>query len=369
MNNHPLHIVHTEASTGWGGQEIRILSEATGLRDRGHRVELLCPGDAPIFEAARDLGLTATALQIGKKNLPGLLAIRNWLKSHPTVDILNTHSSTDSWLSAIACKTIGKPPVIVRTRHISAPVPRNMPTRWLYTRASRHIVTTGEKLRRTLIDDNHFPGENITSVPTGVDPQVYRPGDKIAARKKLNLPTDISVIGIVATLRSWKGHQYLLEAVKELDRPDTLLLIVGDGPKRSEIELAVKSLGITHQVRLPGNQKDVTPWLQTMDLLALPSWANEGVPQSILQAMMCALPVISTPVGSIEEAVINGETGIIIPKQDVTALAAAIADLLDHKEHAHTLGENGMKRAHKSFSRENMLSRMEDIFFALVKRE
>lgn len=366
MNNRPLHIVHTEASTGWGGQEIRILSEATGLRDRGHNVELLCPGDAPIYAAARDMKLTATALDIGKKHIPGLLTMRNWLKCHPEVDILNTHSSTDSWLSAIACKTLGRPPVIVRTRHISTPIPRNKPTRWLYTKASRHIVTTGERLRSTLINYNHFPAENITSIPTGVDPQLYRPGDKTAAREKLNLPTDIPVIGIVATLRSWKGHQYLLEAVKELHRPDILLLIVGDGPKRSEIELAVKTLGITRQVLLPGNQKDVTPWLQTMDLLALPSWANEGVPQSILQAMMCALPVISTAVGSIEEAVINGETGIIIPKQDTGALAAAIADLLDHPGHARTLGENGIKRAHKFFSRDIMLDRMEEIFTALV---
>jgi len=367
MNNRPLHIVHTEASVGWGGQEIRILSEATGLRDRGHRVELLCPGDAPIFSAARDLGLTVTALDIGKKNLPGLLALRDWLKRHPRVDILNTHSSTDSWLSAIACKSLSNSPVMVRTRHISAAVPGNMPTRWLYTRASRHIVTTGEKLRRTLIKDNRFPGENITSVPTGVDPQIYRPGDKTAVRKILNLPVDTPVIGIVATLRSWKGHQYLLEAVKKLNRPDLLLLIVGDGPYRPKIDLAIENLGISHQVRLVGNQKEVTPWLQTMDLLALPSWANEGVPQSILQAMMCALPVISTPVGSIEEAVIHGETGVIIPKQDTKALATAIADLLDHPEHARALGEEGMKRAHEHFSRENMLNRMEGIFADLVK--
>ncbi|HBH35125.1 MAG TPA: glycosyltransferase family 1 protein [Gammaproteobacteria bacterium] len=366
MTNLPLHIVHTEASTGWGGQEIRILSEATGLRDRGHYVQLLCPGDAPIFEAARDMGLTATALDIGKKRIPGLLAMRNWLKNHPTVDILNTHSSTDSWLSAVACKTLSRPPIIVRTRHISTPISHDFSTRWLYTKASRHIVTTGEKLRRTLIEENRFPDEKITSVPTGVDPQIYRPGDKAAARKMLNLPVDTRIIGIVATLRGWKGHQYLLDAVKELNRPDILLLIVGDGPQGSNIELAVENLGITHQVRLVGNQKEVTPWLQTMDLLALPSWANEGVPQSILQAMMCALPVISTPVGSIEEAVINGETGIIIPKKDADALAAAIADLLDHPEHARALGEAGVKRAHELFSRKNMLDHMEEIFSALA---
>ncbi len=366
MNNRPLHIVHTEASCGWGGQEIRILSEATGLRDRGHRVELLCPGDAPIFTAARDMGLTATALDIGEKRLPGLLAMRDWLKKHSTVDILNTHSSTDSWLSAIACKSLLKSPAVVRTRHISTPIPRNMPTRWLYTKASRHIVTTGEKLRRTLIVYNHFPGENITSVPTGVDPHVYRSGEKTAARKNLNLPVDIPIIGIVATLRDWKGHDDLIEAMAILDRP-VLLLIVGDGPRRSNIERAIRKHGLGDRVRMVGNQKEVTPWLQAMDLFTLPSWANEGVPQGILQAMMCELPVISTPVGSIEEAVVDGETGIIVPTRNAGTLAAAITELLDHPERARALGEAGVKRAHELFSRETMLNRMEKIFSALAK--
>ncbi|MBG7602885.1 MAG: glycosyltransferase family 4 protein [Gammaproteobacteria bacterium] len=366
MNNRPLHIVHTEASTGWGGQEIRILSEATGLRDRGHNVELLCPGDAPIFAAARDMGLTATALDIGKKHFSGLFAMRDWLKKHPTVDILNTHSSTDSWLSAVACKSLLKSPTIVRTRHISTAVPKNMPTRWLYTRASRHIVTTGERLRCTLIEENRFPAENITSVPTGVDPQIYRRSDKTAAREKLNLPADVPIIGIVATLRDWKGHDDLIEAIAILDRP-VLILIVGDGPRRSSLERAIHKYGVDERVHMVGNQKEVTPWLQAMDLFTLPSWANEGVPQGILQAMMCALPVISTPVGSIEEAVIDGETGIIIPKQDAEALAAAITSLLDHPERARAFGEAGVQRAHELFSRDTMLDRMEEIFSALAK--
>ena len=365
MNNQPLHIVHTEASCGWGGQEIRILSEATGLRDRGHRVELLCPGDAPIFAAAHDMGLSATALDIGKKHLPGLLAMRDWLKIHPTVDILNTHSSTDSWLSAVACMSLSKSPAMVRTRHISTAVPKNMPTRWLYTSATRHIVTTGERLRRTLIEENRFPAEQITSVPTGVDPQIYQRGEQTAAREKLNLPVDIPVIGIVATLRDWKGHDDLIEAIAILDRP-LLLLIVGDGPRRSSIERKIRKYGVEEQVRLVGNQNEVTPWLQTMDLFTLPSWANEGVPQGILQAMMCALPVISTAVGSIEEAVIDGETGIIVPTRNADALAAAIAGLLDNPEHAHALGEAGAKRAHELFSRDTMLNRMQEIFSTLA---
>mgnify|MGYP001816931075 CR=1 FL=1 len=366
MNKRPLHIVHTEASTGWGGQEIRILSEATGLRDRGHKVELLCPAEAPILAAARALELDATALEIGEQRPRSLLALRGWLKRHPSVEILNTHSSTDSWLAAVACKSLAGTPLIVRTRHISTPVSHNAPTRWLYTRATRHIITTGERLRRTLIDDNGFAAEHITSVPTGVDPQRYHPGDSKAARARLGLPTDQRIVGIVATLRDWKGHKFLVEALAGLQQPKTLLLIVGDGPHRSSIERHIHELGIGERVRLVGNQQDVTPWLQAMEIFVLPSWANEGVPQAILQAMMCALPVISTPVGSIEEAVIDGETGIITPPRDAAALAAALSELLDDPERAAKLGKAGAQRAHALFSRERMLESMEQIFLSLA---
>src|ERR1700691_3723542 len=152
-----MHIVHTEASLGWGGQEIRILGEAAGMIARGHRVSLLCPPAASIFSEAANRGVPVTALPIARKNLRGLLALRGWFKNH-VPDVVNTHSSTDSWLAALACASLSAPPPIVRTRHISAAVPNNTATRWLYRTATRHIVTTGEQLRAQLMRDNGIDG-------------------------------------------------------------------------------------------------------------------------------------------------------------------------------------------------------------------
>ena len=86
-----MRIVHTEASCGWGGQEIRILEEANGLIARGHQVSLICPKEAPIFDRAAHYGVPAYALPIGRKNIAGLMAMYRWLKNHP-VDVVNTHS-------------------------------------------------------------------------------------------------------------------------------------------------------------------------------------------------------------------------------------------------------------------------------------
>ncbi|MBL8515099.1 MAG: glycosyltransferase, partial [Betaproteobacteria bacterium] len=99
----PLSILHTESSLGWGGQEIRILTEARGFLDRGHQVTLLTPRAAPIFAAAEQRGIPVVDVDIAKKRLSHLSALRQWFKNPGTrFDLVNTHSSTDAWLVAIA---------------------------------------------------------------------------------------------------------------------------------------------------------------------------------------------------------------------------------------------------------------------------
>ncbi|MFL6572267.1 MAG: glycosyltransferase family 4 protein, partial [Burkholderiales bacterium] len=225
-----MRIAHTEASLGWGGQEIRILSEAKGLIGRGHEVVLLCPAEARIYAEAPAWSVPAVALPIGKKRPKGVSALMRWFRKN-RCDLLSTHSSTDSWLGAFALLLMGRPFPMVRTRHISAPVPRNPLSRWLYTRATAQIVTTGELLKKELVERNGYPARRIESVPTGIDPRRFRPGDRAEARRRLGLPQDATLVGIVATLRSWKGHLFLIDAFAEL--PGTLMLvIVGDGPMR-----------------------------------------------------------------------------------------------------------------------------------------
>ncbi len=356
-----MKILHTEASCGWGGQEIRILEESRGMIERGHSVHVLCPAESRIFEEGPKRGVPTIALPIGRKNIKGLLTLRRWLKSNP-VDVINTHSSTDSWLTVLACKTLKNAPPIVRTRHISSPIPNNWASRQLYATAVNHVVTTGEALRRQVIKQTGTAPSRVTSVPTGIDPERFFPGDKREVRIKLGLDPDANYVGIVATLRSWKGHLYLLEAFAQLKRPNLHLLIVGEGPMRGPIEEKITALGILERVTLTGQRSDPEHWLQAMDIFCLPSYANEGVPQAILQAMLCGLPIVTTPVGAILEAVKDNESALIVPPKDPESLAAAITRLLDNDTLAAKLGAEARRIANAEFSREAMLDHMEHIF-------
>ena len=360
-NAKKLTIAHTESSCGWGGQEIRILTEAAGMIQRGHRVTLLCPPEATIFAAAKMRGVPVVSLPIGRKSMQGLRSMRRWLAANAT-DVINTHSSTDSWLAAVASRLIKAPPPIVRTRHISAPIPNNISTRWLYQSATRHIVTTGMRLRQQLIDDNHYRADTITSVPTGVDVNLVTRGNKMQARDQLDLDNTSFLIGIVATLRSWKGHQYLIDAFAKLNYPSAKLVIVGDGPQYSALAAKINKSHLEARVLMVGNQSDVRPWLTALDIFALPSYANEGVPQSIIQAMLCGLPIITTPIGSILEAVEHDRSGLIVVPEDVDSLAAAMQRLIADPDLRQRLGDHAYQHAYATFGLEQMLDKMETVF-------
>ena len=368
MNIHnktrPLSILHTESSLGWGGQEIRILTEAKGFLERGHRVMLLTPPDAEIFPAAQKMGVPVTAVGMAKKRLGPLFALRGWLaRNGRDYDVINTHSSTDSWLAAVSCATLGEMPPIVRTRHVSTAINQHFSTHWLYTKATAHIVTTGEALREQLHRDNGYALENMTSVRTGIDLRHYRPLDKAAMRAKLGIE-DQPTLGVLATLRDWKGHRDLLDAMVLLRAQFPLwrLIIIGDGPERERLTARIAELGLQSIVRLVGNQDNVPEWLSALDLLTLPSYGAEGVPQGIMQGMACGVPVVSTTVGAINEAVQEGETGYVVKPRDPALLAVALGKLMADEALRKQMGAASLRYAQDNFGIDVMLDKMQSVF-------
>jgi glycosyltransferase involved in cell wall biosynthesis len=109
----------------------------------------------------------------------------------------------------------------------------------------------------------------------------------------------------------------------------------------------------------------VAPWLQAFDVFCLPSYANEGVPQALMQAMACGLPVVTTPVGNIEEIVADGETGVLVPPQDAERLRAALDALLADAGRREALGRRAHEAAAARFGDDRMVERMIEVFAAV----
>jgi glycosyltransferase involved in cell wall biosynthesis len=368
----PLSIAHTEASMGWGGQEIRTLTEAAGFIRRGHRAIIYAPPGARIVAEASRYGVPVATLPIGRKRPRGVRALARALAAQP-VDVVNAHSSTDAWLAALACRWLarkGRAPVLVRTRHVSIGVPNDFATRWLYRRATARVVTTGVALRDQLIRDNGLTPERVDSVPTGIDAATFAPLSREAARRELGLAPGAPWIGIVATLRSWKGHRFLVDAMPLLTHRGACLLIVGDGPQRDALETQVDALALGERVVFAGQQADVARWLAALDVFVLPSYANEGVPQALLQAMFAGIPCVTTDAGAIPEIARDQDTAYIVPREDPRALAAAIDHVLDRPDEASAIAQRARAFVIPRYGIETMLERMEQVFrSALAERD
>jgi glycosyltransferase involved in cell wall biosynthesis len=366
----PLSIAHTEASTGWGGQEIRVLTEAAGFIARGHRVVVYAANGARILAEAPRFGVPAVALPIGTKRPRGARAMIRTL-ARERLDIVNTHSSTDTWARGDRLP-LGSTRGAARVRrwcarHVAIPVPNDALTRWLYRRATQRIVTTGDALRDQLIRDNGVDPQRIDSVPTGIDADRFLPRDRAVARHELALlPQEVPLIGIVATLRSWKGHRFLIDALARLRHRDARLAIVGDGPQRTALEAQTDKLGLRDRVIFAGQRDDVAPWLTALDLFVLPSYANEGVPQALLQAMFAGVPCVTTAAGAIPEIARDGETARVVAVEDADALAAGIDALLDDPAEASRLALRAREFVVPRYGVRMMLDRMDAVFHRAV---
>jgi glycosyltransferase involved in cell wall biosynthesis len=363
-----MHIVHTEADGGKGGQPLRIINESLGLIQRGHQVTILCPESAPLHALAQDAGLTVVTMPLRRKNLKNLQSLRHWLKSHrQSIDVINSHNSADTWLVALANLTLSNPVPLVRTRHASGVPRNNWTTRWLFRKACAHIVTTGEALRHQVADIG-VPLAQSTSVPSGVDTQRFHPADKHDARAHCGLSQDDFWLGVVSHLRPNKVHSVLLRALAKIDNPRIKLAIVGEGPHKATLEQEIVALGLQQRVVMAGHRSDPERWFPAFDIALSPSHDMEGVPQGVLQSLASRVATIATDAGGTADAVINGKTGILIAQRDESALQDAIVKLYDDANLCEQLAQQGFDYLCAHFTRECMLDAMEKVFSDAAQR-
>ncbi len=376
-----MNILHTEASTGWGGQDIRVAVEARQMARRGHKVLLACAPGCPLWREVekQPAGVQLVPVEFGRKlNRQAVQKVRETIR-HEKVEIVNTHSSGDGWSGAVAAwlekrRAPRGLPLCVRTRHLSHGVKKSAANKLLYGPLTDFVITTGEALRETLLRDNGFSPAKVLSVPTGVDTQHFDPArwPRQAFRDEIGAPDGDWVWGLIAMIRRMKGHVVLAEAAAELlqTHPQARFAIVGDipsqSPVRDEFESRLRELNIASRFHFTGYRDDVANVLAGCDGVVLPSISGEGVPQSLAQALAMQKPVVSTQVGGIGEIVRPGETGWLVPPEDAPSLAAAMRQAMDDTKLAHSFAQSGRQLMLSSYSLEAMTDQVEKLYWRLL---
>lgn len=355
-------MLHLESSRGFGGQEIRILAEADWLRRRGWPVLIATVPHGRLLAAARARGLPAAPVAMRHAlDLAAVLALRRLMRAS-RAGIVHTHSSVDSWLGTVAAGSLGLP--VVRSRHVTIPVRRRRA--WVYRRADA-VIASAEFVRRGLIAAG-VPAERIVTVPAGVDLDRFHPGVSGAAvRRELGLTGP--VVGLIADMRSSKGHRFFLEAARRLLArvPEVRFLVVGDGVLRDSVRRWVADLGLQEAVTLTGFRHDVPEVMAALDVVAVPS-VREAISQVLLQALALGRPVVTTTVGGNPEVVRDGETGRLVPPADPEALAAALADLLRSPAEAARLAAAGCRQVRERYGLDAMMARTVEVYDTVRRR-
>lgn len=344
-----MNILHIEASTGWGGQEMRTLREVIAMRKHGFEVVLALAKGGVLATKAKEAGFQvyemSLAIKKGLRTIPKLISM---IRKHRIV-IVNTHSSTDAWLGGIAARLTGRK--VIRTRHISAPIKPGWNSYLLYNVLADRVITTCESVAHIIRKQAHLPENRCLSIPTGIDPQSMPLEGSENFKSLYGLREDHFIIGTACIVRSWKGISDLLLAANQLKKQmDFRWLIVGDGPYLQTCKEQMKSLGLERQVIFTGFIENPFPAVQAMDVFTLVSTANEGVSQASLQAAYLKKPMITTAVGGLGEICVNGTTGYIVPPSSPQDLQEAVLKLYFDKEERRLFGQKAHQLVLEKFT-------------------
>ncbi len=362
-----MKILHTESSSGWGGQEIRILRESIGMRARGHTCFFAVAKHGGLVSKARAEGFQV--FEVRFKRPRALLAIWELVRiiRSQKIDLIVTHSSLDAWLGGMAARICCKP--VLRLRHLSTPIRAGLNSRLLYKKLADFVVTTSSATARTIIDQAKLSPSTCVCVPTGVEPQELKidAEDVKKFRESLGVGPKDCLVGSVCFVRSWKGINDFIRAAALLkDQKEIKWVVVGGGYVDQYKPLA-KELGLETNIIFTGHLETPFTAIAALDIFTLLSTAHEGISQASLQAAYLKKPLITTAIGGLPEVCLDGRTGLIVPPFSPEHVAQAVKNLADNAELRSKYGLAAQKLVEAKFTFNDMLAKMERIYEGLKK--
>ncbi len=345
-------VVYTDAA-GLGGAEISL----------GHLIATAAPDwDITVVGVAASVVKTIAAFrpQSASIVLPPRSLYRHWLCLRQMAPRLIHFNCCTPWANRLGLLAGLLQPNVRLVRVDQLPLRTTDlfvlgQTRALCLRVDAHVAVGQASARR--MEDFYALGRNsVLSIPNGVPDQM--PADSAPQPAGQSL-----TVGSIGRLDAMKGHDLLLRAIAQVE--GLRLVILGEGGQRPVLEQLAQELQITDRVFLKGWVDQPRHFLPSFDLVALPS-RSEGFPLVMVEAMLAARPIIATRVGSVPEAIISGETGLLIEKDDLAGLVEALKQLRDRPDLRQHLGQTARRLAQRHWTVESMTSQYEQLWHQLL---
>jgi glycosyltransferase involved in cell wall biosynthesis len=341
----------------------------------GHEVVAVC-AHGPLVGRLRDAGIRVETVGFSRELLSfdHIAAYRRLVALFRTerFDMVHVHTPVAAFIGRLAARRAGVPRVVYTAHgfyfHERMGLLKRwafMVLEWLAGRATHVLFTQAEEDAATARRLGLCQGGVIAAIGNGVDPARFHPAtdhgeERAATRRALDTPDDAVVVMVIGRLVAEKGYSELFRAMAGLD---AWLWVVGErlasdharGIDR-DIDAAVADPALGSRLRLLGARDDVPALLRAADIYTLPSH-REGMPRSIIEAMMIGLAVVATDIRGSREEVVDGETGRLVPVADRSALAAALDELVNDAALRARYGAAGRERALALYDEKAVIAR------------
>jgi glycosyltransferase involved in cell wall biosynthesis len=375
-----MRIVHAIARLNVGGAALSVLELAAGQQRLGHDVLVVAgtipPGEASMEQLAGELGVpyrNVPELQrelSPRRDAAATRTIRQLLRERRP-QVLHTHTAKAGATGRVAAVLAGsaRPGAVVHTYHghvLSGYfTPRRERAYRLVERAlafsTDALIAVSDEVRDDLVRFGVAPRDKFEVIPYGfdLDRRIDSSPETRAARRTAAGIDGTFVIGWAGRMTEIKRPGDLVRVLAEL--PGAILVLAGDGELRSEVEQLARTLGVPDRLRLLGYIDDLGSWYGAFDVFLLTS-ANEGTPVVAIEALAAGVPVVATDAGGTSTVVDDGETGLLAPIGDVSALAAHIERLRADDELRRRLGAEGARRVRARFSTARMVDDVDGLY-------
>lgn len=344
------------------------------MRTQGHEVVGVC-ADGDLIAPVREDGFRIETIPLARSANPA----RNWqagralreLFHREEFDIVHVHTPVAAFVGRIAAARAGVPQIVYTAHgfyfHENMPFLRrqaHIAAEWFAGRFTHTLMTQSEEDAQTAYRLGLCRTGDILAIGNGSDPAVFKPSDDPAARSAIRAaigtPDDRPVVLMAGRLVAEKGYGELITAMRDVDAElwavgarlsSDHAAGIGDAIREAEADPALRD-----RIRFLGYRDDMAELMRAADIFTLPSH-REGMPRSIIEAMLTGLPVVATDVRGSREEVVDGETGLLVPVCDAEALARALQSIVQDSARRDAMGAAGLARARQLYDERLVIDR------------
>ena len=369
-----MRIVEVISDTNIGGAGVLLCNRMKYRDQERFSYCVILPRGSALKERFEALGVDVWEVDVVGDRSFSLAAIPRYCEALHRLrpDLVHCHGSLSCRIAALLCRV----PRRVYTRHCVYPLPswqRCAPARWLVGGGqmllSHRMIAVAEAARDNLLQMGVSP-RRITVIVNGADP--LRPcseEERARLRRKLQIPSDATVVGICARLEACKNHRCFLEAAKLLlgSKRQYRFLIVGEGSLGAELRAWCREQGIETYVIFTGFARDVSPYFHVMDINVNCSVGTETSSLSLSEGMSLGIPAVVSDYGGNPYMVRHGENGLVYPRGRPDLLAEAIERLRQDRELYRRLSENARRRFAEELNARRMTKKTEQLYGELLR--